>query len=147
MHYDMALKCKAAAAKFAASKQLQIAGDNVEFKPPNHGETYLKFSYVEADSRSVSLSRECRVYLAMVQIDVIFKPGIGTDSARLIAQNVAKYFPEGKLLNNEKPDIYVSEWAEVHSVQKAQTGWFFPVRFTVRCETKETSGYAPTKRE
>uniref|UniRef100_UPI00223C7903 DUF4128 domain-containing protein n=1 Tax=Escherichia coli TaxID=562 RepID=UPI00223C7903 len=98
---------------------------------------YLKVSYVEADSRSVDLSRKCRVYLAMVQIDVIFKPGIGTDSARLIAQNVAKYFPEGKILGDDKINLYVSEWAEVHGVQKAQTGWFFPVRFTVRCEQME----------
>ena len=94
MHYEMALKCKAAAAKFAADNGLKVAGDNVDFIPPKGGETYLKVSYVEADSRSVDLSRKCRVYLAMVQIDVIFKPGIGTDSARLIAQNVAKYFPE-----------------------------------------------------
>ncbi|AEQ39217.1 hypothetical protein [Enterobacter phage F20] len=144
MHYDMALKCKAEAAKLAADIGLTIASDNIDFKPPKHGETYLKFSYVEADSRSVSLSRECRVYLAMVQIDVIFKPGIGTDSARLIAQKVAKYFPEGKILGDDKLDLYVSEWAQVHGVQKAQTGWFFPVRFTVRCETMEKSGYALT---
>ncbi|QPB09470.1 minor tail protein [Klebsiella phage Solomon] len=144
MHYDMALKCKVAAAKYAADNGLQIAGDNVDFKPPNHGETYLKFSYVEADSRSVSLSRECRVYLGMVQIDVIFKPGIGTDSARLIAQDVAKSFPEGKILDNDKLNLYVSEWAQIHGVQKHETGWFFPVRFTVRCETKEQSGYALT---
>lgn len=140
MHYEMALKCKAAAAKYAADIGLQIAGDNVDFKPPKHGETYLKFSYVEADSRSVSLSRTCRVYLAMVQIDVVFKPGIGTDAARLIAQNVAKSFPEGKVVDSEIK-LYVSEWAEVSSVQKHETGWFFPVRFTVRCESVETSGY------
>lgn len=144
MHYDIALKCKVAAAKFAADNGLKIASDNVDFKPPNHGETYLKFSYVEADSRSVSLSRECRVYLGMVQIDVIFKPGIGTDSARLIAQDVAKHFSEGKILGDDKLDLYVSEWAQVHGVQKAQTGWFLPVRFTVRCETMEKSGYALT---
>lgn len=141
MHYEMALMCKVAAAKFAAEIGLQIAGDNVDFKPPKHGETYLKFSYVEADSSSVDLSRKCRVYLAMVQIDVIFKPGIGTDSARLIAQNVAKHFPEGKILGEGKLDLYVSEWAQVHEVQKHETGWLFPVRFTVRCETAEESGY------
>ena len=144
MHYDMALKCKAAVAKFAAENGLRVAGDNVDFIPPRGGETYLKASYVEADSRSVDLSRKCRVYLAMVQIDVIFKPGIGTDRARLIAQNVAKYFPEGKILGDDKINLYVSEWAEVHGVQKAQTGWFFPVRFTVRCEQMEASGYALT---
>ena len=92
MHYEMALKCKAAVAKFAADNGLNVASDNVDFIPPRGGETYLKVSYVEADSRSVDMSRKCRVYLAMVQIDVIFKPGIGTDRARLIAQNVAKYF-------------------------------------------------------
>lgn len=140
MHYEMALKCKAAAAKYAADIGLQIAGDNVDFKPPKHGETYLKFSYVEADSRSVSLSRTCRVYLAMVQIDVVFKPGIGTDAALLIAQNVAKSFPEGKVVDSESK-LYVSEWAEVSGVQKHETGWFFPVRFTVRCESVEESGY------
>ena len=140
MHYDIALKCKAAVAKFAAENGLVVAGDNVDFKPPKHGETYLKFSYVEADSRSFDLSRKCRVYLAMVQIDVIFKPGIGTDAARLIAQNVAKSFPEGKVVDSEIK-LYVSEWAEVHGVQKHETGWFFPVRFTVRCESTEESGY------
>lgn len=143
MHYDMALKCKAAVAKFAAENGLRVAGDNVDFRPPAGGETYLKVSYVEAGSRSVDLSRKCRVYLAMVQIDVIFKPGIGADSARLIAQNVAKYFPEGKIIDSVNK-VYVSEWAEVHGVHKHDAGWFFPVRFTVRCETMEESGYAST---
>ena len=72
MHYEMALKCKAAVAKVAAENGLRVAGDNVDFRPPAGGETYLKVSYVESDSRSVDLSRKCRVYLAMVQIDVIF---------------------------------------------------------------------------
>lgn len=143
MHYDIALKCKAAAAKFAADNGIMIASDNVDFIPPAGGETYLKVSYVEADSRSVDLSRKCRVYLAMVQIDVIFKPGIGTDSARLIAQNVAKYFPEGKIIDSVNK-VYVSEWAEVSGVQKHETGWFFPVRFTVRCNSVEDSGYPTT---
>lgn len=143
MHYDIALKCKAAAAKFAADNGIMIASDNADFIPPAGGDTYLKVSYVEADSRSVDLSRKCRVYLAMVQIDVIFKPGIGTDSARLIAQNVAKYFPEGKIIDSVNK-VYVSEWAEVSGVQKHETGWFFPVRFTVRCNSVEDSGYPTT---
>lgn len=143
MHYDMALKCKAAVAKFAAENGLRVAGDNVDFRPPAGGETYLKVSYVEAYSRSVDISRKCRVYLAMVQIDVIFKPGIGTDNARIIAQRVAKSFPEGKIIDSVNK-VYVSEWAEVHGVHKHDAGWFFPVRFTVRCETMEESGYAST---
>lgn len=143
MHYDIALKCKAAAAKFAADNGIMIASDNVDFKPPANGGTHLKFSYIEADSRSVSLSRECRVYLGLVQVDVIFKPGTGTDAARLIAQNVAKYFPEGKIIDSVNK-VYVSEWAEVSGVQKHETGWFFPVRFTVRCNSVEDSGYPTT---
>lgn len=144
MHYEMALKCKAAVAKFAAENGLMVAGNNVDFKPPKHGETYLKFSYVEADSRSVSLSRECRAYLGLVQVDVIFKPGTGTDAARLIAQNVAKHFPEGKILGDDKINLYVSEWAEVYRVHKHETGWLLPVRFTVRCESIEENGYPST---
>lgn len=143
MHYDIALKCKAAAAKFAADNGIMIASDNVDFKPPANGGTHLKFSYIEADSRSVSLSRDCRVYLGLVQIDVIFKPGTGTDAARLIAQNVARYFPEGKIIDSVNK-VYVSEWSEVSGVQKHETGWFFPVRFTVRCNSVEGSGYPTT---
>ena len=143
MHYDMALKCKVAVAKFAAENMLRVVGDNVDFIPPKGGETYLKVSYVEADSRSVDLSRKCRVYLAMVQIDVIFKPGIGTDHARIIAKRVAKSFPEGKIVDSESK-LYVSEWAEVYRVQKHETGWLLPVRFTVRCESAEESGYPST---
>lgn len=143
MHYDMALKCKAAVAKLAAENGLRVAGDNVDFIPPKGGETYLKVSYVEADSRSVDISRKCRVYMGMVQIDVIFKPGNGTDHARLVAQNVAKYFPEGEIIDPINK-VYVSEWAEVHGVHKHETGWFFPVRFTVRCNRVEENGYQST---
>lgn len=143
MHYEMALKCKAAVAKFAADNGLKVAGDNVDFRPPAGGETYLKVSYVEAHSRSVDISRKYRVYMGMVQIDVIFKPGIGIDSAGLIAQNVAKYFPEGEIIDSVNK-VYVSEWAEVSSVQRHETGWFFPVRFTVRCNSVEDSGYPTT---
>lgn len=143
MHYDMALKCKAAVAKFADENGLRVAGDNVDFRPPAGGETYLKVSYVEAYSRSVDISRKCRVYIGLVQIDVIFKPGIGTDHARIIAQRVAKSFPEGKIVDSESK-LYVSEWAEVSGVQKHEAGWFFPVRFTVRCNRVEENGYQST---
>ncbi|AXN53790.1 tail terminator [Klebsiella phage TSK1] len=81
--------------------------------------------------------------MGMVQIDVIFKPGNGTDHARLIAQNVAKYFPEGEIIDPINK-VYVSEWAEVHGVHKHETGWFFPVRFTVRCNRVEENGYPST---
>ncbi|UYE93660.1 hypothetical protein EEPDABAO_00069 [Klebsiella phage mfs] len=104
-----------------------IASDNVDFKPPASGEyAILNFHTSKRIPDLLDLSRKCRVYLGLVQVDVIFKPGTGTDAARLIAQNVAKYFPEGKILGDDKLDLYVSEWAEVYGVQKARNRLVLP---------------------
>ena len=140
MHYEMAKASKKAAISQSQTLGLEIAFDNIDFTPPTDGGTYLKFSYMEAASTSQSLDRECRLFLGLVQIDVIFKPGTGTDSARNYAQSLAEYFAEGLSIDAEN-GIYVSEWAEINSVQKSEDGWFFPVRFTVRCEKRMTSAY------
>lgn len=130
MHYDIMLAArKALAEKYSC---WPIAYENVSFTPPGDGTPYLAFHYVEVSSDYLSLDRKCRSYVGMVQVNVIFPPGCGTDRPRLLAKDIAYFFEDGKMLETG----YISEGASVRPVQKSETGWMIPVRFTVRYDEK-----------
>lgn len=131
MHYELMLAARMALAE-QYENQYKIAYENVNFTPPGDGSIWLAFHYHEVDSEYVSLDRKCRVYLGMVQVNVTLPPGTGTDKARLLAKDIAEFFEDGKMLNTG----YISEGAEVRPVQKSETGWMIPVRFTVRLDHK-----------
>lgn len=131
MHYDLMVAARKALAEEYES-EYQIAYENVEFKPPSNGGMWLAFHYTEAETVYASLDRKCRYYVGMVQVNVIFAPGSGTDKARKIAKGIADFFDDGKMLETG----YISRGGEVRPVQKSETGWLVPVRFYVRAEEK-----------
>lgn len=131
MHYDLMLAArKALAEKY--EEHYPIAYENISFEPPRDGGAWLKFDYTEVDSQFLSLDRKCRSYIGMVQIGVIVAPGSGTDIARMIAKGIADFFVDGKMLETG----YIYEGAEVRPIQKSETGWMVPVRFSVRVEKR-----------
>lgn len=130
MHYE--LEVDARDFIYNAFKDYAIAIDNVNFKPPSNGATWLQFQYMPAVSEPVSLDRQCMVYIGMVQVNVVFRPGIGNDEANKLAGAIARTAKDGIML----PNCYIYECGKVHPVQKSETGWFVPVRFAVRTETK-----------
>lgn len=131
MHYDLMVAARKALAEEYES-EYPIAYENVEFKPPSNGGMWLAFHYTEAETVYASLDRKCRYYVGMVQVNVIFAPGSGTDKARKIAKGIADFFDDGKMLETG----YISRGGEVRPVQKSETGWLVPVRFYVRAEEK-----------
>lgn len=130
MHYE--LEVDARDFVYKSFKQYPIAIDNVSFKPPADGSMWLRFRYLPAISEPVSLDRECMVYVGIAQVDVVFRPGVGNDKANKLAKDIAKAAKDGIML----PNCYIYECGKVHPVQKSETGWFIPVRFAVRTETK-----------
>lgn len=131
MHYDLMVAARKALAEEYES-EYPIAYENVEFKPPSNGGMWLAFHYTEAETVYASLDRKCRYYVGMVQVNVIFAPGSGTDKARKIAKGIADFFDDGKMFETG----YVSQGGEVRPIQKSETGWLVPVRFYVRAEEK-----------
>ena len=131
MDYDLMLAARKA---FAAEyeNRYAIAYDNVEFTPPGDGSMWLAFHYVESEPLRLSLDRKCVSYMGMVQINVTFAPGTGTDKPRKLAKEIADFFKDGKILGVG----YIYEGASVRSVQKSETGWIVPIRFVVRVDTK-----------
>ena len=131
MHYDLMVAARKALAEEYES-EYPIAYENVEFKPPSNGGMWLAFHYTEAKTVYASLDRKCRYYVGMVQVNVIFAPGVGTDKARKLAKGIADFFEDGKMFETG----YVSQGGEVRPIQKSETGWLVPVRFYVRAEEK-----------
>lgn len=131
MHYDLMVAARKALAEEYES-EYPIAYENVEFNPPSNGGMWLAFHYTEAETVYASLDRKCRYYVGMVQVNVIFAPGSGTDKARKIAKGIADFFDDGKMFETG----YVSQGGEVRPIQKSETGWLVPVRFYVRAEEK-----------
>lgn len=131
MHYDLMLSARKSLAVEYES-QYQIAYENVEFSPPGDGGIWLQYHYSEAETVFASLDRKCRYYVGMVQVNVVFQPGSGTDKARRLAKEIADFFDDGKMLETG----YVVQGGEVRPVQKSETGWLVPVRFYVRAEEK-----------
>lgn len=135
MHYELSV-----AARNELNNFLLLPGNNIKtsyesvgFTPPVDGATWLQFEYIEAETKIVSLDRKCTYYVGMVQIGIQFAPGKGIDKVRKLAQNLANFFYDGKMLIN---DAYIVEGAKVHPVQKEVGGWFYPVRFYVRIDKK-----------
>ena len=126
MQYELSV----AARKLIAERfsNFAIKYENIAFRPPANGAQWLKFDYIEVDDPYFGLSRTCRSHIGMVQVSVVFSPGSGIDKYRRLAQEIANYAEDGKMLEVG----YISEGGRVHPVQKAEGGWFFPVRFYVR---------------
>lgn len=131
MHYDLMVAARKALAEEYES-EYPIAYENVEFRPPSNGGMWLAFHYTEAETVYASLDRKCRYYVGMVQVNVIFAPGTGTDKARKLAKGIADFFEDGKMLEAG----YINRGGEVRPIQKSETGWLIPVRFYVRAEEK-----------
>lgn len=131
MHYDLMLAARKALAE-QYERRYPIAYENVEFVPPADGSQWLAFHYKEVDTDYLSLDRKCRSFIGMVQVNIVFAPGSGTDKARRLAKDIADFFEDGKML-----DVgYIYEGGEVRPIQKSETGWLVPVRFSVRVEEK-----------
>lgn len=120
MHYDLMVAARKALAEEYES-EYPIAYENVEFKPPSKGGMWLSFHYTEAETVYASLDRKCRYYVGMVQVNVIFAPGVGTDKARKLAKGIADFFEDGKILETG----YISQGGEVRPVQRAKRAGLF----------------------
>lgn len=131
MHLDMEI----AARKFIAGEfsEYPMSIDNVEFTPPADGGMWLKYSYIPAVTRPVSLDRSCMVYVGMVQVDVYFAPNTGTQKAKKLADAVAKAAKDGILID----EFYIYECGRVSQAHKTCSGWFIPVRFSIRVDKRE----------
>lgn len=132
MDYELMLASRMELASEFESR-FKIAYENVNFIPPTDGSMWLAFHYVESDPMRLSLDRKCVSYLGMVQVNVNFAPGTGTDKARKIAKEIADFFKDGKIIGVG----YIYQGASVRPPQKSESGWMIPVRFTVRADVKE----------
>lgn len=135
MHYELSVAARAALGEWLEipGNEYPVAYESVPFDPPSDGSKWLKFDYVEAETVRVGLSRKCAYYVGMVQIGIHFAPGLGMDATRQLAKNLADFFEDGKILIN---GCYIVEGGEVRPVQKSAGGWFYPVRFYVRYDSK-----------
>lgn len=131
MHYELMLAARKALAE-EFENRYGIAYENVEFIPPRDGSMWLAFHYVEVATDTLSLDRKCKSYIGMVQVNVICSPGSGTDRARQLAKEIADFFNDDTMLEAG----YIYQSGEVRPIQKSETGWLVPVRFSVRAEEK-----------
>lgn len=125
--YDLAKAARVALFQEFGSR-FKIMAENVEFKEPNDGSTWIKFDYIPVSKTYKSLSRKCIRIRGMVQIGVVFSPDTGMDKARLLAKEIANFFEDGKILSVG----FIFEGASQKPVQKSQRGWLIPIRFTVQ---------------
>lgn len=125
--YDLAKAARVALFQEFGSR-FKIMAENVEFKEPNDGGTWLKFDYMPAEKTHKSLSRKCIRIRGLVQIGIVFSPDTGTDEARRLAKEIANFFEDGKILSVG----FIFEGASQKPVQKSQRGWLIPIRFTVQ---------------
>ena len=112
----------------AFSGSYHIAAENVKFDPPVDGTPWLKFDYIEVATDVLDLARRCMSFIGLVQVGVYFSPGTGITDARAIAKEIANFAEDGKIIGQG----YVYSPGEVRPVQKRESGWFIPVRFSVR---------------
>lgn len=128
MHFELEKAARSLIAKHFTDDQ--VAWPNIPFTPPADGGIYVKFNYMVAASEAVGISRKCRYYIGLVQVGIIFRPGLGNQYAREAASTLCKLIPEGLELDTG----FVYTAAEVLTEIPSETGWMIPVRFEVRAE-------------
>ena len=125
--YDLAISArKALFSRFG--ENYQIMCENVAFKEPKNGSTWLKFDYIPAEKTYKSFDRKCIRIRGLVQVGVVFSPDTGIDKARELAKDIANFFEDGKILSVG----FIFEGASQKPVQKSERGWLIPIRFTVQ---------------
>lgn len=132
MHYELSVGARDALQKFAGQR-FPLIFENTTQAPPQNGGMYIKFDYMEASSDYVSLNRKCRVFEGLVQLSIVFSPGVGVDNARQLAREMVEFFEDGKDLSFG----YISQGAESKPVLKDASGWLIPVRFVVRYDKSQ----------
>lgn len=125
--YDLAVAARKALYSGFGDK-FKIMCENVKFKEPKDGSTWLKFDYIPAEKTYKSFSRKCVRIRGLVQIGVVFSPDTGMDEARKLAKDIANFFEDGKILSVG----FIFEGASQKPVQKSERGWLIPIRFTVQ---------------
>ncbi len=126
-----------AARKFISGLNLgyEIAYDNSKFDPPA-GKIYIAIHVMPSVDQAVDLARKSRIYISMVQVDIVAPINSGETEAKRLADKVAKLFEDGKIipLSTVTPvlNAFVSEQGEVFPALTGDTAFKIPVRAYIR---------------
>lgn len=82
---------------FATTHKLQVAWENLPFNPPAN-KLYLRAFLLPASTDSLDIEGDHRLYVGVLQVNVVGVAGNGPGAAGEIAEALAEHFPKNLTL-------------------------------------------------
>lgn len=117
-------------AKFARDENINLAWPNMAFEDIN--QPYLQLHIMPAAMENLGLALDMPVFTGVIQINVIGKVGTGDSVLMNIADRLAKYLFNGKLLTDS---LYINGECSIYPPIIDHANYTLPVSTRYRCHT------------
>lgn len=120
-------------AAWAATKPLPVAWQNVPFTAP--AGTYLEAFLLPADTDSLDVAGDHRVYTGVFQVSIVAPKGQGSEPAETLGEEIAALFPNNLLLSSGTFAVQSISPCSIGPAIQGGTHYTVPAWFRYRADT------------
>lgn len=121
-------------AAIASSLGLEIAMENIPFKPKDSRAIYLRSHVMPAKTLGIDITGELQVFRGVFQVDVVAPAGSGKTKAGEVADSILKAFPSGLELTSGEFTAYIESVPYRMRPLAGDTRYLIPVNIDYRAD-------------
>lgn len=118
--------------EWADENGIPISTDNIQFE--NKGGVYLTSHILPAQTDSIDLAGDTRIYRGVYQVNVIYPAGKGKSDALKIAGQICNLFPLNLSLSGGMVTCFINSVPSEHPAIQSDTTYSIPVRMSYRSD-------------
>lgn len=122
-------------AAIASSLGLEIAMENIPFKPKDSRAVYLRPHILPAKTLGIDIAGALQVFRGVFQVDVVAPAGSGKTKAGEVADSILKAFPAGLELTSGEFTAYIESVPYRMRPLPSDTRYLIPVNIDYRADT------------
>ncbi|MBH8611215.1 DUF4128 domain-containing protein [Pseudomonas mohnii] len=115
--------------------ELPIAYEDVAFTPPANNASYLKIFLLPGNTDTEDLEGKHTSYRGVLQISVVTKSGEGRGASELIADEIAKIYPNNLELSKVDFTVFIRSPMATAGAIHGDTFSSLPLSFQYRADT------------
>ena len=119
----------------AASLGLEIAMENITFKPKDSKAIYLRSHILPAKTLGIDIAGALQVFRGVFQVDVVAPAGSGKTKAGEVADSILNAFPAGLELTSGEFTAYIEAVPYRMRPLPSDTRYLIPVNIDYRADT------------
>ena len=122
-------------AAIASSLGLEIAMENIPFKPKDSRAVYLRSHILPAKTLGIDIAGALQVFRGVFQVDVVAPAGSGKTKAGEVADSILKAFPAGLELTSGEFTAYIESVPYRMRPLPSDTRYLIAVNIDYRADT------------